>query len=129
MRLPRVIGVVLALVCLLIPTLGLGDGLPAPLEKKLPPGVSTFTYAGETLRISTPSALIVRCDPLSPTQIRVRVSVYSGVPQSPNEPAAPTATLNIYWVNHATDVYDGSVPPPGQSVDAVLTTEGGFVDR
>jgi hypothetical protein len=128
MRPPRVIGIALALLCLLIPTLGFGDALPAPLEKKLPVGESTFVYADQTIRISTPTALIVRCDPLSSTQIRVRVSVYNGVP-APSGSAAPTTTLHIYWVNNGTDVYDGSVPPPGSYVDAVLTTEGGFVDR
>jgi len=129
MRIPRVILVALAVIGLLIPTLGFGDSLPAPLEKKLPPGVATVTYAGQIFRITTPSALIVRWDPVSATQIRVRVSAYGGAGLPSVEPAAPASTLNIYWVNYSTDVYDGAVPPNGQFIDAVLSTEGGFVDR
>ncbi len=130
MKLPRLLVVVLTALGLLVPTLGSGDQLWAPLEKKLPAGVTTFSYAQQTIRVSTPVPLVVRCDPISLSQIRVRVSVYGSLlQQGTDSPNQSSSLLNIYWVDYAADVYNGSLPGSGETVDVVLNTEGGFVDR
>jgi hypothetical protein len=119
-----VVGFVLAAV--LVPLMVVADQLPRPLEKKLTPGVTTVSYAGQDLRFTTPVPLIVKFDALSTTQIRLTVRAYGSVSGGGAEGAAG-ADVNIFWENWSNDVYTG--PPPTEAWDAVLDTESGFTEK
>ena len=118
----------LAILALILPSLGLAGELPAPLEKKVLAGTSTITYAGQTLRFTTPVALIVRCDPETAIRIKITVGIYPGTPLPNGAASFAAETLNIYWSNVGTDVYNGIVPVI-EPWTGWLNTEGGFVDR
>ena len=104
-----------------------GDGIQVPLEKKLPAGESNVEYGGQTIRFVSPVPLFVRFDSISPSQIQYKVRVQTGFAL----PSAPIGTsentLAIYWVNFDTDIYTGGVP--SGTIEGILNTEGGFVDR
>jgi hypothetical protein len=128
MKLLRTALMALAVLALLVPTYGLGDEMALPLEKKIPAGTTTLSYLGQSLRITTPVPLLVKCDAVSSTRFRMTVSLYPGTPL-PNGPTTYAAeTLTIHWSNFGTDVYNGSVPT-GEPWTSWLNTEGGFVDR
>lgn len=119
-----VAGVVLA--ALLTPLTILADQLPLPLQKKINPGVTTISYAGQDLRFTTAVPLVVRLEPLSTTRIKLTVSAY-GAPAGGGHAAAP-ADLNIYWENWDSDVYTGP-PPTSDDWEGVLNTESGFTEK
>ena len=104
-----------------------GDGIQVPLEKKLPAGESSVEYAGQTIRFTSSVPLYVRFDSISPSQVQYRVRIQTGFAL----PSAPIGTventLAIYWVNVDTDIYNGGVP--SGTLEGILNTEGGFVDR
>jgi hypothetical protein len=117
----------LALLVLLVPSVGLGDQLPLPLEKKITSGTTTISYMGQSLRFTSPVALLVRCDPETTTRFKLTVSIYPGSPQVPG--STPTSdNLNIFWSNYETEVYNGGLPQ-FEPWTGWLNTEGGFVDR
>jgi len=127
MKLLRTVMAALALVALLVPTVGLGDQLPLPLEKKLTAGTSNVTYYGQTLRFTTAVPLLVKLDAEGTNRIKLRVSLYPGTPL-PNGPGTYSSeNLTIYWSNFSTDVYNGGLP--SGELTTWLDTEGGFVDR
>lgn len=117
----------LAVLALLVPSVGFGDQLPAPLEKKINAGSSTIQYMGQTIRFTTPVALLVKCDPESTVRFRMVVAIYPGTPYPGGQGTNAVEPLNIYWSNIGTDVYDGNVPTG--ELTTWLNTEGGFVDR
>ena len=118
-----VVSVVLATV--LMPLTALADGLPAPLDKKLTPGVHTISYAGQQLRFTTPVSLIVRFEPVSMVEIKLTVRGY-GVPSGAQ--GAAGAALNIFWENYYDDVYNGP-PPMDDDWEGILNTESGFTEK
>jgi hypothetical protein len=125
MKLLRTIFVALALLAFMIPTFAGAGEMPLPLEKKITAGTSTLNYAGQTLRITTPVALLVKCDPETPTRFKMTVVIYPGTP-------FPKGTnvdiVEIFWTNYSTTVYNGDVPVI-EPFTGWLNTEGGFVDR
>jgi hypothetical protein len=125
--LPRIGLIALGLVFLFGAVSAFGDSLPLPLEKKVPAGETVVEYAGQQLRFTTSVPLYLRLEPISATQIQYRVKVYPGNP-IPNGPVGTAENnLEIYWVNVGTNVYDGGAP--SGTIEGVLNTEGGFVDR
>jgi hypothetical protein len=104
-----------------------GDGIQVPLERKLPAGESSVEYAGQTIRFTSSLPLFVRFDSISPSQVQYKVRIQSGFAL----PSAPAGTLEntlaIYWVNVDTDIYNGGLPL--DTLEGILNTEGGFVDR
>ena len=125
--LPRISIAVLSLVMLLGAVSAFGDSLPLPLERKVPAGETVIDYAGQTIRFNSSTPLSVKLEPISLTQISFKVKVYPGTPL----PSGPVGTaenvLKIYWVNIGTDIYDGGAPM--ETIEGILNTEGGFVDR
>lgn len=117
-----VVGVVLATI--LLPLTVLAGQLPAPMEKKLTPGIHDITYAGQTLRFDSPVALVIKFDALSTSRIKLTVRTY-GTPS----PAQGTSggILSIFWENWGSDVYSG--PPPSADWEGVLDTESGFTEK
>lgn len=128
MKLLRSAFVALTLLALLIPATGFGDEMLVPLEKKVVAGTTLVNYAGQTLRFSTPVALLVKCDPISPTQFRLTVSLYPGTPSPHGVSGNAVDQLQIFWTNFNTDVYSGGIPSSEPWI-GTLNTEGGFVDR
>jgi hypothetical protein len=128
MKLLRIALMALVLVALLVPTIGLGDGMLLPLERKISAGTTTVTYGGQTLRFTTPVALLLKIDPESETRYRLTVSIYPGTPPPPSPTMTSESTLNIYWTDFDTEVYDGDVPI-ADPWTGCLNTEGGFVER
>ena len=104
-----------------------GDGVQVPLEKKLPAGESSVEYAGQTIQFTSSVPLFVRFDSLSPSLVQYKVRIQTGFAL----PSAPIGTsentLAIHWVNINTDIYNGGVP--SGTLEGILNTEGGFVDR
>lgn len=128
MKLLRTTLIALAVLALLVPSLGLGGEMPVPLEKKIVPGTTSITYAGQTFRFTTSVSILLKCDPESPTRFKMTVQLYPGTPM-PNGPMTfATETLTIYWNEYGTDVYNGTIPCTEPWV-GYLNTEGGFVDR
>jgi len=125
--LPRIGALALGLLLLFGAVSASGDSLPLPIEKKVPAGESVVFYAGQTLQFNTSVPLLLKLEPLTLTRIKLKVKVHPGYP-IPNGPAATAEnTLIIYWVNFSTDVYDGGAP--AETIEGILDTEGGFVDR
>jgi len=125
--LPRIGILALSLVVLLGAVSAFGDALPLPIEKKIQPGESVVEYAGQTIRFNTSTTLLIRLEPVSLTQIAYKIKVHPGFP-IPNGPVGSSEnTLNVYWVNVGTDIYDGGAP--AGTIEGILNTEGGFVDR
>jgi hypothetical protein len=92
-----------------------------PVDRIAPGGSSPtiLTYADQTFRVSSTAATKIRFEMLSPSEIRIYLSVPEG--GSPGR-------CSIYWVNFQKTIFLGTVPidPPWQGD---LDTEGGFVDR
>ena len=125
--LPRIGVLALGLILLFGTVSAFGDSLPVPLEKKIPIGETLVVYAGQTLRFTTTVPLYLKLEPISATQIQFRVRVYPGLPIPSGPVGTAENSLEIYWVNVGTDVYDGGAP--SGIIEGVLNTEGGFVDR
>jgi hypothetical protein len=125
--LPRIGVLALGLVLLFGTVSAFGDSMPVPLEKKIPIGETLVVYAGQTLRFTTTVPLYLKLEPISATQIQFRVRVYPGLPIPSGPVGTAENSLEIYWVNVGTDVYDGGAP--SGIIEGVLNTEGGFVDR
>lgn len=125
--LPRIGLIALGLVFLFGAVVAFGDSLPLPVEKKVPAGETIIVYAGQTLRFTTSVPLYIRLEPLSATQIQYRVRVYPGHPIPSGPVGTSENSLEIYWVNVGTGVYEGG--EPSGIIEGVLDTEGGFVDR
>lgn len=119
-----VVSAVLAVV--LLPLTALADALPAPLEKKLSPGVHTVSYAGQNLRFDSPVSLVVRFEPVSTSQIRLTVRVY-GAP-SGAQGSSSSSEVTIYWENFESELYNGP-PPVSSDWSEVLNTESGFTEK
>ncbi len=98
-----------------------------PLEKKILAGQTTIDYAGQSLRFTTTVPLFVRLEPISLTQIKFTVRVHPGYAVPAGPVGSAENSLEIYWVNVGTDVYEGGAP--SGTIEGVLDTEGGFVDR
>lgn len=124
--LQRIVVASVVLAVLLAPLALLADQLPAPLEKKITPGVTTIAYAGQNLRFTTDVALVIRFDAMSATQIKLTVKAYGST--SPSA-ASGTTDLNIYWENFNTDIYTGPAPPSSQPWEGVLNSESGFTEK
>jgi len=125
--LPRIGVLALGLILLFGTVSAFGDSLPVPLEKKIPIGETLVVYAGQTLRFTTTVPLYLKLEPISATQIQFRVRVFPGLPIPSGPVGTAENSLEIYWVNVGTDVYDGGAP--SGIIEGVLNTEGGFVDR
>ena len=125
--LPRIGVLALGLILLFGTVSAFGDSLPVPLEKKIPIGETLVVYAGQTLRFTTTVPLFLKLEPISATQIQFRVRVFPGLPIPSGPVGSAENSLEIYWVNVGTDVYDGGAP--SGIIEGVLNTEGGFVDR
>jgi hypothetical protein len=104
-----------------------GDQILMPLETKVRVGETTVDYAGQSFRFTTSVPLFVRFESISSSHIQYKVRVQAGyaIPSSP----AGTAenTVEIYWANANTDIYSGGAPTG--TLEGILNTEGGFVDR
>ncbi|HXV14793.1 MAG TPA: hypothetical protein VEC56_11365 [Candidatus Krumholzibacteria bacterium] len=125
--LPRMAVLALGLALVLGAVSSFGQSLPLPLEKKIMAGQTTIEYVGQSLRFTTTVPLYVKLEPVSLTQIRFTVRVHPGY-AIPNGPVGSAENnLEIYWVNVGTDVYEGGAP--SGTIEGVLDTEGGFVDR
>jgi hypothetical protein len=116
----------IAVALLVTPLAILADQLPAPLEKKLSPGVTTVDYAGQSLRFTTAVPLVVNFSAISETLIRRQVRSYGAAGGGQGSAAA---NLNIYWENWDNDVYDGPAPPPSAPWEGVLNSESGFTEK
>ena len=104
-----------------------GDGIAVPLEKKLPAGESYVEYSGQTIRFVSSVPLFVRFDSVSPSEIQYKIRVQTGF-AIPSAPIGTTEnTLAVHWVNIAEDIYNGGIP--SGTLEGILNTEGGFVDR
>lgn len=118
----------LAVLALVVPSIGFGGEMPVPLEKKVLAGTTTINYAGQTLRFTSSVTLLVKCEPESPTRFKMTVVLYPGTPPPPGVQTFVAETIHIYWSNVGTDVYSGGVPV-AEPWTGWLNTEGGFVDR
>ena len=125
--LPRIGILALSLVMLLGAVAAFGDSLPLPLEKKVPPGETVIEYAGQTIRFTSSTPLSLKLEPISLTQISFKVKIYPGTPLPSGPSGSAENNLHIYWVNVGTDIYDGAAPLG--TIEGILNTEGGFVDR
>jgi hypothetical protein len=121
----RLLVVSVVLATILVPLTLFADQLPIPLDKKLSPGVTDVTYAGQTLRFSTPVPLVIRFEPQTITQIKLTVRAY-GSPAGGAQ-GVSGGQLSIYWQNWDTDVYSG--PPPSADWEGILNTESGFTEK
>lgn len=125
--LPRMSVLALGLVLLVCAVSASGDELLLPLETKVRAGETIVDYAGQSFRFTTSVPLFIRFDCISPSQIQYKVRVQAGYPI----PTAPAGTVEnsveFYWVTSDTDIYSGGVPTG--TLEGILNTEGGFVDR
>ena len=127
--LPRIVVAGLLLAAVLLPLAALADQLPAPLEKKITPGITNIQYAGQDLRFTTSVSLIIRFDAVSATKIRLTVKTYGSSGTGGPSAASSTSELSIFWENFSTDVYVGTAPSTSESWEGVLNTESGFTEK
>jgi hypothetical protein len=120
----RLVAVASLLALLAVPFGVFADQIAAPVEKKVQVGTSVVHYAGQSLRFTTPVALIVKLSPVSATEFRLVVSEYGA-----NGPSAGYLVVEIYWEDFGSDVYTGPPPPESEPWDGVLNTESGFTEK
>jgi len=117
---------VAALLSMLALTFVSAGQLAVPMEKKILPGSPVVvTYAGQNLRFSTPTAIVIRLEPLTETQIRLTVRPYGSAGGA--QGASSQNDLIIYWEDFGTNVYTG--PPPEEEWTGILLTESGFTEK
>lgn len=124
----RLLVAAIVVAVIVLPLTLLADQLPAPLEKKLPSGVTTVSYAGQNLRFTSPTPLVVRLEPVNATRIKLTVRAYGSTSDGGPAGSASALDLNIYWENWSNTVYNGP-PPVSQDWEGVLNTESGFTEK
>jgi hypothetical protein len=119
--------IALGLSLLLSAALAFGEGLPLPIEKKIPAGEVTIDYAGQVLRFTTSAPLVVKLYASPDLVVHYAVKVQPGYP-IPQDPA-PSAenNLRILFINTGEELYNGGVPTG--TLEGAFNSEGGFVDR
>lgn len=119
-----VIGVVLAVI--LAPVALFGDQLPQPIEKKIPPGVTTISYGGQSLRFTAPITIVIKLEPVTLTQIKLSVWAYGS---GSGAQTAQGPNLDIYWINFSNTIYSGPTPPDSAPWQGLLDTESGYTEK
>jgi hypothetical protein len=118
----------MVLVLVLVPLIAFAQAMPRPIEKKLTAGISTIDYAGQALRFNTPVPLVVKLEPVSETKFKMQVWQYQGA-DAPSAGYATQVTMDIYWTNFGTEVYNGPAPPPSAPWEGTLNSESGFTEK
>jgi hypothetical protein len=125
--LPRMSVLALGLALLVCAVSASGDEILLPLEAKIRAGETTIDYAGQSFRFTTSVPLYARFEWMSASHIQYKVRVQAGY-AIPSAPAGTIEnTVEIYWSNADKDIYSGGVPTG--TLEGILNTEGGFVDR
>ena len=119
--------IALCLALLLSAALAFGEGLPMPMEKKIPAGEVTIDYAGQMLRFTTSAPLVVRLYATPDFVVHYAVKVQPGYPIPQGPEGTAENNLRIVFTNTGTELYDGGVP--AGTLDGSFNSEGGFVDR
>jgi hypothetical protein len=125
--LPRIGLIAFGLALLLSAALAFGEGLPLPVEKKIPAGEATIDYAGQLLRFTTSAPLTVKLWATPDYVVHYAVKVQPGYPIPQGPQGTAENNLRIYFINGGSELYDGGVPPG--TLEGSFNSEGGFVDR
>lgn len=107
-----------------------------PMQKQIAPGISTVEYAGQQLRFSTSQSLIVKFESLDGNRIKLTVRVYgasraelgrqNNKKDDGSQNYTATATVDIFWENFGTEIYNGSLYDP---YEGILNSESGFTEK
>lgn len=119
----------IAVILVLIAVTALAKDVPAPLTKKIPPGITTIEYAGQQVRFSSEQGLIVQFKSLDAIRIQLTVRPY-GPPavsgQGGGEYSTTGTSVDIYWENFGSEIYNGSLTEP---YEGILNSESGFTEK
>ena len=122
-----------AIIAIAVPALA-KDKLAAPMQQKIPPGITTISYAGQQLRFSSSQGLIVRFESLDDVRFKLTVRVYGasrgelerGGKDSGENYSTVGGGIDIYWENFGSEVYSGSLVAP---FEGILNSESGFTEK
>lgn len=119
----RALIALLTIAFLAMPTALLAGQILAPMEKIVPPGVTSLHYADQTFVFSTPVALHVKFKPVSSNQFELRFRVRGSYPGQ----GGGAGVLYVYWEDYGGDLYNGS--PPDDEWVGIVNTEGGWTEK
>lgn len=125
----RVITALVIIGLLVVPALLDARQLAFPKDTTVLPGVTTLTYAGETLTFTTAVALQVKFRMPAAGQVEVMFRQHPNWAAWPAPPGAapPAEELNIFWDDFGEDVFDGDAPDPDWG--GIVLTEGGWTEK
>jgi len=123
----RVLTAGMVLVLLVMPLAVIADQMLMPVEKKIPAGVTVVKYGGQSLRFTTPVALIANFEPVSAVNFRLTVHEY-GTPSGPSA-SSPGLEFELVWEDFQKEVYSGPPPPPDDPFSEIFLSESGFTEK
>ena len=109
---------------LAVPMLSPAQQIARPIDKSVFPGVTTISYANQTLVFTTPVALRVKLEVLASGKIQLRFKAQTG--RTIGQQSAAMGQTVIFWQEAAEDLYSG--PPPEDWTD-VPFGEGGWTEK
>lgn len=120
----RILTAGLVLVLLAAPLAVMSEQMLVPVEKKIQAGTTVVSYGGQSLRFTTPVALVAKFDPVNSVDFRLTVHVY-GDPG----PSAMSGEFELVWEDFQKEVYNGPPPPPGDPFSEIFLSESGFTEK
>jgi hypothetical protein len=121
----RVLTAGLVLVLLAAPLAVMGEQMLIPVEKKIPAGIQVVQYGGQTLRFTTPIALVAKFEPVSDVNFRLTVHVYG----NPGPSASSGEFFELVWEDYQKEVYNGPPPPTDDPFSEIFLSESGFTEK
>jgi len=119
-------GIVLAL--LVMPLAAIAGQMLVPMEKKIAAGTTVVDYAGQSLRFTTPIALVAKFDPVSDVNFRLTVHAY-GTPPAASGSSSSGLEFELFWEDFQKQVYNGPPPPSNDPFSEVFLSESGFTEK
>jgi hypothetical protein len=123
----RVLTASMVLVLLVLPLAVMADQMLMPAEKKIPAGTTVVNYAGQSLRFTTPVALVAKFDPVSDVNFRLTIHMYGTPPGGPG--ATSGLEFELIWEDYQKEVYNGPPPPPDDPFSEIFLSESGFTEK
>ena len=123
----RVLTAGMVLVLLVMPLAVIAGQMLVPVEKKIPAGVTVVKYAGQSLRFTTPVALVAKFDPVSDVNFRLTVHQYGTT--SGASASSSGLEFELVWEDYQKQVYSGPPPPTDDPFSEIFLSESGFTEK
>jgi hypothetical protein len=123
----RAISALLLVAFLATPFVAAADQIAAPLERSVMPGVTTITYANQTLVFTTATPLRVQLKVVSPGHISLRFKAQQArVPAGGESALVVGGQTVIFWEQAGAELFNGEA---SNTWTDVPLTEGGWTEK